>query len=87
MLTGYGDASACLMLRIPLIRRDRFNDHQVLCPARSRANGPKAHGFRRGASFLIDAEVAFDLPRRHMFDVIKPLFPLGRHEVFEEVVS
>jgi hypothetical protein len=30
--TGYGDASACLKLRIPLIRRDRLASLQILCP-------------------------------------------------------
>jgi len=29
---GYGDASACLKLRTPVIRRDRSKSDQILCP-------------------------------------------------------
>jgi len=29
--TGYGDASACLMLRIPVIRRSLAVHHQIAC--------------------------------------------------------
>jgi hypothetical protein len=31
MKTGYGDASACLKLRIPVTRRDRRGSHQIAC--------------------------------------------------------
>jgi len=38
-LTGYGGASACLMLRIPLTRRDLPGSHQIACPL-ARKNRP-----------------------------------------------
>src|SRR5437867_2243348 len=64
VLTECGDASACLKLRTPLIRRDQPTDHQVSCPPAPFGNGQKTADFHATPSFLIDAEVSVDLPRR-----------------------
>jgi len=44
-----GDASACLMLRIPVIRRDRCRLVQKMCPVKSRGSWPDFAELDRGA--------------------------------------
>src|SRR5262245_18752985 len=86
--TGYGDASACLKLRTPLIRRGSTRAlHQIACPAESRDLVRITRVGGRRSSFLIDAEVPIDLPRRHVLDVVEPLLPLGGDEVLEKMLA
>jgi len=48
METGYGDASACLKLRIPVTRRDRRGIHQIACPLRPPEMPRKSRSAWRG---------------------------------------
>jgi len=42
MSAGYGDASACLMLRIPWFGATRPLSHQIACPHGSAKNRPES---------------------------------------------
>ena len=43
--------------------------------------------YRRPADASVQAEVPVDFPRGDVFDVVEPLFTLGGHEMFEQVVA
>src|SRR5262245_17778681 len=75
------------MLRIPVIRRSPHPTPSNRVPSRLGDCRTKAAGYRENASFLIDAEVSIDLPRRHVLDVIAPLFAFGRQKVLEEMIA
>src|SRR5439155_22825887 len=75
------------MLRTPVTRRGSppFTSNGV--PAHRARNGAKTPKAPSAASFLIDAQIAIDLPRRHVPDVVVPFLALGRHEVLEEMLA
>src|SRR6478672_7097218 len=75
------------MLRTPVIRRRPALDTSNRVPSRLADFGAKASSCEEDASFLIDAEIAIDLPRRHVLDIVAPLFALGRQEMLEEVLA
>src|SRR5438046_6308164 len=56
-------------------------------PGGLRRKQPTEAGAEIAASCLIDAEVAVDLPGRHMLDVVEPLLALGGDEVLEEMLA
>src|SRR6266446_4903781 len=75
------------MLRTPVTRRGSPSLTSNRVPTRRRVKWPKTLQRPSGASCLIDAQVSIDLPRRHMPDVVVPLFALRRHEMLEKVFA
>src|SRR6266550_415672 len=73
------------MLRTPVIRRSSQANTSNRMPSNSTKCGTKTVGAAGGASCLIDAEVAIDLPRRHVLDVVAPFLAFRREKVFEQV--
>ena len=88
----YGDASACLKIRTPVIRRDLQNPCSRCVPLRDPVNFeviPDSLFGRRHLpeSTSIRIEVTLDLPGRHMSHVVAPLLALGSDEVVEDVLA